>query len=144
MNRLISVKYMISMGEFYDGTYADLTPAQVNFKISSNINLGLNYQYSQVDIRNRDQHFRSHLVGFKSESTFTTKLSLLMYFQYSSSDKFGVNNIRFRYNPREGNDFYIVYNGDYNTNLNREYPRLPFMNQTHFTVKYTYTFILPR
>lgn len=143
-NRLISVKYMLSMGEFYDGTYADLTPAQVNFRISSNINLGLNYQYSQVDIRDRDQHFRSHLVGFKSESTFTTKLSLLMYFQYSSSEKFGVNNIRFRYNPREGNDFYIVYNSDYNTHLNREYPQLPLMNKSLFTIKYTYTFILPK
>jgi hypothetical protein len=143
-NRLISVKYMLSMGEFYDGTYADLTPAQVNFRISSNINLGLSYQYSQVDISDRDQHFRSHLVGFKSESTFTTKLSLLMYFQYSSSEKFGVNNIRFRYNPREGNDFYLVYNGDYNTHLRREYPELPFMNKSLFTIKYTYTFIFPR
>ena len=132
------------MGEFYDGTYANLTPAQVNFRISSNINLGLSYQYSQVDIRDRDQHFRSHLLRLKSEFTFTTKLSLLMFFQYSSSDKFGVNNIRFRYNPREGNDLYLVYNGDYNTNLTREYPELPFMNRTLFTIKYTYTFIWPK
>ncbi len=143
-NRLISFKYMLSLGEFYDGTFADLTPVQVNLRISSNINLGLSYQYSQVDVRDRDQHFRSHLVGFKSESTFTTKLSLLMFFQYSSSEKFGVNNIRFRYNPHEGNDFYIVYNGDYNTHLNREYPELPLMDKTQFTIKYTYTFILPR
>ena len=63
MNKLISLNYMISMGEYYDGTYTDLTPAQVNFRISSNINLGLNYQYSRVDIGDRDQHFRSHLVG---------------------------------------------------------------------------------
>jgi hypothetical protein len=143
-NKLISVKYMLSVGEFYDGAYADLTPAQVNFRISSNFNLGLNYQYSHVDIRSRDQHFRSHLVGFKSESTFSTKLSLLMYFQYSSTEKFGVNNIRFRYNPREGNDFYLVYNGNYNTHLRRESPELPFMNNSLFTVKYTNTFIFPR
>jgi len=143
-NKLISFNYMITFGEYYDGTYIDLTPAQVNFRISSNINLGLNYRYSQVDIRNRDQHFRSHIVRFKSEFTFTTRLSLLMFFQYSSSEKFGVNNIRFRYNPREGNDLYIVFNGDYNTNLTREYPELPRMNKNFITIKYTYTFIWPR
>lgn len=143
-NRLISFNYMLNMGGYYDGTYANLTPAQVNFRISSNINLGLAYQYSQVDVRDRDQHFRSHLVRFKSEYTFTTRLSLLMFFQYSSSEKFGVNNIRFRYNPREGNDFYIVFNGDYNSDLNREYPSLPFMNRTNLSFKYTYTFIWPR
>lgn len=143
-NRLISFNYMLTMGEYYDGTFFDLTPAQVNFRISSNINLGLSYGYSQVDIKDRDQHFISHLVRLKSEFTFTTKLSLLMSFQYSSSDKLGVNNIRFRYNPREGNDLYLVFNGDYNTNLTREYPELPFMNRNIFTIKYTYTFIWPR
>jgi hypothetical protein len=140
-NRLISFNYMLNMGGYYDGTFTNLTPAQVNLRVSSNVNLGLGYQYSQVDIRDRDQHFRSHLVRFKSEYTFTTKLSLLMYFQYSSNEKLGVNNIRFRYNPREGNDLYIVYNGDYNTYLNRVFPELPFMNKTFITVKYTYTFI---
>jgi hypothetical protein len=143
-NKLISFNYMITMGGYYDGTYIDLTPAQVNFRISSNVNLGLSYRYSQVDIRDRDQHFTAHVVRFKSEYTFTTKLSLLMYFQYSSTDKFGVNNIRFRYNPREGNDLYIVFNGDYNTWLDRMNPRLPLMNRNIFSVKYTYTFIWPR
>jgi hypothetical protein len=107
------------------------------------VNLGLTYQYSQVDVSDRDQHFRSHVVRLKSEFTFTTKLSLLMYFQYSSNDKFGVNNIRFRYNPREGNDLYIVFNGDYNTFLTRFNPELPFMNRNFLTIKYTYTFIWP-
>ncbi|MGE5406324.1 MAG: DUF5916 domain-containing protein [Methanosarcina sp.] len=143
-NRLIAFNYSLNMGGYYDGAFVNVTPAQVNLRISSNVNLGLSYQYSQVDIRNRDQHFRSHLVRFKSEYTFTTKLSLLMYFQYSSNEKFGVNNIRFRYNPREGNDLYIVYNGVYNTYLNRVNPELPFMNKSYFTVKYTYTFIWPR
>jgi hypothetical protein len=143
-NRLVSFSYLLALGEYYDGTYVDLTPAQVNFRFSSNINLGLSYGYSQVDISDRDQHFISHLVRLKSEFTFTTKLSLLMSFQYSSSDKLGVNNIRFRYNPREGNDLYLVFNGDYNTNLNREDPQLPFMNQKILTIKYTYTFIWPR
>jgi hypothetical protein len=35
---------MLTLGEYYDGTYIDLTPAQVNFRISSNINFGLSYR----------------------------------------------------------------------------------------------------
>ena len=63
-----------------------------------------------------------------------------MFFQYSSNDKFGINNVRFRYNPREGNDLYIVYNEEYNTHLNREIPTLPFSEARNLIVKYTYTF----
>jgi len=65
-----------------------------------------------------------------------------MFFQYSSSDRLGINNIRFRYNPREGNDLYIVYNDQYNTYLRREIPNLPFCDFRKLIVKYTYTFIV--
>ena len=47
-------------------------------------------------------------------------------------------------NDTKGNDLYVVFNSDYNTNLARVYPELPFMNRTLFTIKYTYTFIWPR
>ena len=104
--------------------------------------MGLRRFRSPAD--NRGQEFISHLFRLKTEFTFTTKLSLLVFFQYSSSDNFGVNNIRFRYNPREGNDLYFVYNGGYNTDLVREYPVLPRMERNFFAIKYTYTFIWPK
>jgi hypothetical protein len=116
-------------------------PAEVTYRPSSSVKLAMNYQYSQVDIPERDQYFKAHLARLKTELTFTTKLSLLMFFQYSSNDKFGVNNVRFRYNPREGNDLYLVYNGGYNTDLPREIPNLPRTDSNSLILKYTYTFI---
>jgi hypothetical protein len=105
------------------------------------VNCGLDYQYSLITTApSRNQKFTSHLVRLRTDFTFTTKLSISAFFQYSSNDKFGVNNIRFRYNPREGNDLYIVYNGEYNTHLTREIPNLPFSEISNLIVKYTYTF----
>jgi len=49
-------------------------------------------------------------------------------------------NIRFRYNPREGNDFYLVYDEGLNTNLKRETPFLPFTSGRTILLKYSYTF----
>lgn len=144
MNKLFSFQTIFSLGQYYDGTNYTIGPAEIMMRVSPSVRLGLTYQYSKVDVNPRDQHFRSHLVRLKTDFTFTTKLSLLMYFQYSSDEKFGVNNIRFRYNPREGNDLYLVYNGQYNTHLTRELPSLPMNEVNTILLKYTYTFILEK
>ncbi|MFC2126619.1 DUF5916 domain-containing protein [Bacteroidota bacterium] len=140
-NRLIALRTRFTLGTYYDGTIATIGPVDVTFRPSSSFKLGLDYQYSWINVDARKQYFKAHLARLKTELTFTTKLSLLAFFQYSSNDKFGINNIRFRYNPREGNDLYLVYNGEYNTHLTREYPSLPRMDRNTFILKYTYTFI---
>jgi hypothetical protein len=71
---------------------------------------------------------------------FSTKLSLLGYIQYNTDVNLWLANIRFRYNPREGNDFYIVNNEGINTHLDREIPTLPRSNSRTLLLKYTYTF----
>lgn len=139
-NEIISLRARAELGTYFDGRMLNLGPAQVFFRPSSSVNLGLDYQYSLVTASTRNQKFTSHLVRLRTELTFTTKLSISAFFQYSSNDKFGLNNIRFRYNPREGNDLYIVYNGEYNTHLDREIPTLPFSEMRNLIVKYTYTF----
>ncbi len=140
-NKLFSLGTEFQIGTYYDGKMITLGPAILTFRPSANVKLGLDYQYSQVDIPEREQYFKAHLARLRTELTFTTKLSLLMFFQYSSDDKFGINNIRFRYNPREGNDLYLVYNGSYNTDLTRENPHLPRIDANSLLLKYTYTFI---
>lgn len=140
-NKLFSLQTAIQSGTYYDGKMITLGPAELTYRPSSSVKLAINYLYSQVDIPERKQYFKAHLARLKAELTFTTKLSLLMFFQYSSSDNFGVNNVRFRYNPREGNDLYLVYNGGYNTHLTRELPNLPKVDTNSFILKYTYTFI---
>ena len=53
-----------------------------------------------------------------------------------------VSNLRLRYNPKEGNDFYVVFNEGRNTSLTREVPNLPVYSSRAVMVKYTYTFNL--
>ena len=141
-NKLISLRAGAGAGTYYDGKILNLGPARISIRPSSSVNIDLDYQYNQISVNERDQHFKSHLIRLRTDFTFTTKLFLSMFFQYSSNDKFGVNNIRFRYNPKEGNDLYIVYNDQYNTYLEREIPNLPFYDFRKIIIKYTYTFIV--
>jgi hypothetical protein len=53
-----------------------------------------------------------------------------------------VSNFRIRYNPREGNDLFLVFNEGRNTDLTRETPQLPVYNVRTVMIKYTYTFNL--
>ena len=76
----------------------------------------------------------------KGVMTLTTKTSLSAYIQYNTAVDKILTNIRFRFNPREGNDFYLVYDEGLNTRLNREIPDLPFSSGRTFLAKYTYTF----
>jgi hypothetical protein len=140
-NKLFSLRTALQGGTYYDGTILTFGPSELTMRASSTLKLGLDYQMDHISVPTRDQYFTSHLARLRTELTFTTKLSLLVFFQYSSSDYFGINNVRFRYNPREGNDLYLVYNGSYNTSLQREFPELPRVDANTLIVKYTYTFI---
>jgi len=71
-----------------------------------------------------------------------TKFSISSFIQYNSAADIILTNFRLRYNPREGNDFYIVYNEGMNTNLDREIPTLPVTFSRTILLKYTYTFKL--
>ncbi|HCC71062.1 MAG TPA: hypothetical protein DEQ09_07930 [Bacteroidales bacterium] len=71
-----------------------------------------------------------------------TKLSISAFIQYSSVSEFITSNIRLRYNPREGNDLYIIYDEGFNTDRYREIPVMPVSRIRTIMLKYTYTFIL--
>jgi hypothetical protein len=57
--------------------------------------------------------------------TLTTKTSLSAFVQYNTAIDGVIGNIRFRYNPRDGNDFYLVYDERLHTDRNRQ-PLLPY------------------
>ncbi len=143
-NKLFGLRTRMAAGQYFDGTIITFGPTELTMRASSSMKFSIDYQYSQVDVNERNQYYKAHIARLKTDFTFTTKLSLLMFFQYSSDEKFGVNNIRFRYNPKEGNDLYLVYNGEYNSHLNRELPQLPRSEANTILLKYTYTFILGR
>jgi len=105
------------VGEFFDGWKASFF-CNPEIKIGTSFDLGLTYRYDYINCKNRDMYFRNHIVGFKELMTLTTKTSLTAFIQYNTAVEKIISNIRFRYNPREGNDFYFVYDEGFNTILN--------------------------
>jgi hypothetical protein len=128
-------------GSFYDGWKTSLATAPM-LDAGANLNLSLTYNLDIVNFSYRDTKFTNHIVGFKGLLTLTTKTSLSAFIQYNTSVNKVMTNIRFRFNPREGNDFYIVYDEGLNTNLLRDVPKLTYSAGRTILLKYTYTFIL--
>ncbi|MBK9016812.1 MAG: carbohydrate binding family 9 domain-containing protein [Saprospiraceae bacterium] len=135
----IGVFTEIKAGGFYDGTLlsASLMPRWI---VSSHLRLEGTYQYNRADFDERGQHYIAQIGKFKVEYLFNTKLSLAAFLQYNSDEQVFVENMRLRYNPREGNDLYIVFNDLVNSDRKRETPHLPFSDDRAVVVKYTYTF----
>jgi hypothetical protein len=132
---------LFNTGSFYDGKKysVSITPA---WNISSSWEISGFYEYNNVDFSDRNQNFISHIVRLKALYMLNTKFSASSFIQYNSAANVILTNFRLRYNPREGNDFYLVYNEGLNTNLNREIPALPGTFSRTVLLKYTYTFKL--
>jgi hypothetical protein len=128
-------------GSFYDGTRFTFG-TEPSWNVGSSLQLGLKYQYNILNFNSRDQNFRGGITGFKALLMINTKLSLSTFIQYNSAEKTVMSNFRFRYNPREGNDFYVVFNEGRSTYRDIENPRLPLYNNRSVLLKYTYTFTL--
>ena len=137
----LAADFTADAGQFYDGMLLSLSAAP-RLEIGSGLSLSLTYRMDYVNFPTRKSAFVNHIAGLKGLLTLTTKTSLSAFIQYNTAVNRFVTNIRFRWNPREGNDFYIVYNEGLNTGLMREVPALPFSAGRTVLVKYTYTFRL--
>jgi hypothetical protein len=125
-------------GGYYDGNKTTLSISPT-FNISPSFEVGGFYQFNDIRFDTR-QDLLAHITRIKGLWMFNTKLSVSAFVQYNSLDHVFLGNIRLRYNPKEGNDFYIVYNDDMNSNRERESPFLPVSNERTFLFKFTYTF----
>jgi hypothetical protein len=141
LTRPFLVEMQAMAGGYYDGTFLSLS-ATPRWSVSSSFLVYGTYQYNRVDLPERDQRFISHIGRLKAELMFTTSLSASAFIQYNSAVNSIISNIRFRYNPREGNDLWLVYNEGTNTDLNREIPYSPRLSHRTIMLKYTYTFRL--
>ncbi len=139
--RLFQLNPRVEAGTFYDGWQAtiELTPI---WYVSPHLELSGVYQYSRIRFPERDQGFDVHLARLRIGTALNTKLSTNAFIQFNSSAHTLSANVRFRYNFREGNDFWIVYNEGMNSDRDRLTPTLPFSNARTILVKYTHTFHL--
>ncbi len=143
-SRVISVRGDIFGGQFYDGNRFgwELEP---NINFSSSFKLSAAYEFNAIRFPKRETYnsINIHALSIKALYMLSTKLSASMLVQYVNTEDELITNFRLRYNPREGNDFYLVFN-DFRGIDNNRYivPERPsFFNKT-VMVKYTHTFIL--
>jgi hypothetical protein len=135
----LSATFSSTAGSFYDGWRLSFY-ANPQAKIGSNFDFGLTYYLDYVNFSSRSMDFTNHIIGLKGLMTLTTTTSLAAFVQYNTAIDRIITNVRFRYNPREGNDFYIVYDEGLNTDLRRVTPELPYSTGRTLLLKYTYTF----
>jgi hypothetical protein len=129
----------IEAGSFYDGRRITMT-LYPTANISAHLQLEGMYQLNRVEFPDRNQKFTGHIGRLKALAFLNVKHSLIAFIQYNSANNAIITNIRYRYNPREGNDFYIVYDEGLNTNREREIPVLPRTSNRTIMLKYSYTF----
>jgi hypothetical protein len=136
-----SATFNAGAGQFYDGqNYSfSLTP---NYNVSASLQLSGAYEYNHIQFTQRSQKVDIHIASARILYMYSTKLSASVFVQYVSTYDNLISNFRFRYNPHEGNDFYLVFN-DYRGISNEVFvPALPNYYNRTILLKYTYTFRL--
>lgn len=140
-SKAISAEFNADAGKFYNGWKLSFY-ANPKMNIGSGFDLGLTYYLDFVNFPSRTVGFTNHIPGLKGVLTLSTKTEFSAFIQYNTAVDKVFANFRFRYNPREGNDLYLVYNEGLNSNIARDVPTLPRSAGRTILLKYTYTFRL--
>jgi len=131
----------VDAGSFYDGWRASVDILPV-WGISPNFNLSGYYQFNRVDFSKRHQSLTAQIVRVRLTATLSTKFSASAFVQYDSALDEVTANVRLRFNPREGNDLYLVINEGLNTDRLAYIPHHPPYSGRAVMIKYSYTFVV--
>ncbi|MFG1690751.1 DUF5916 domain-containing protein [Gemmatimonadota bacterium] len=124
--------------QFYDGWLANVG-VYPEWRASPHFQVGASYNFVAVRFPDRDQEFDSHLVQVRTQAALNTKLSVNAFVQLSSVADLTAANVRLRYNFREGQDLWLVWNQGWNMDRFDSSPVLPRTDNRTILVKYTHT-----
>jgi hypothetical protein len=139
----VSVRGDAYAGQFYDGNRLSFR-SEFNLNFSSSFILSPGYEFNHITFPDRESNnlLNIHAVNMKAQLMLSTKFSASVFVQYINTEDEFVGNFRLRYNPKEGNDFYLVYN-DNRCFMDRvQLEGHPPFHYRTFILKYTHTFIL--
>ena len=131
---LVQLRPQIAAGTFFDGSELSLGASPVWY-ISRHLELSGSYQYARIRFSERSEEFNAHLARLRIGTALNTEISTNTFIQYNSVTHVVSANVRFRYNFREGNDLWLVYNI---TGLTES--RGAPMDREALLIKYTHTF----
>jgi len=127
------------LAQFYDGWRANIWISP-QWNVSRHLGLNAQYQLDRIRFPDRDQGFDAHIARLWIQAAVNAKLSVNAFCQFSSVADFAAANVRLRYNFREGNDLWIVYNEGLNLDRDRMDPVLLRTDNRTVLLKYTHTF----
>lgn len=135
--RLLRFNLSGEVGDFYDGNRASFQISPI-WTISKHFGIGGDFIYNKIKFSKRDQVFKGNIARIRLNLALNSSISFDSFWQIDKASNIMKVNLRARYNFKEGNDLFIVFNQGNNTGNAREIPDL--ISQS-LLVKYTYTFI---
>ncbi|MFK7845223.1 MAG: DUF5916 domain-containing protein [Rhodothermales bacterium] len=135
----LSYAAFVEAGAFYNGRRLALNISSL-LNITPDLILETGIDYNLLDMPGIQDPVSIRLLRLKVSYNVSTKLFLSAITQFNNVSQAVLSNVRIRYNAKDGNDFYLVYNTDFNQHRNRLLPALPVSNQGTLLVKYNYTF----
>jgi hypothetical protein len=131
----------VTVGELYDGRHVG-TESQLNWTVNQHVELITGWNWDRIRFVDRDQSFEANLLRLQARAAWNTHLSLDTFVQYNSLTDQVSTNARVRYNFREGQDLWMVWNEGLNVRRDVvDRPRLPFSEARTLTMKYTHTLV---
>lgn len=131
----------IEAGEFFDGNILSLGASPI-LNISSSLQLSGAYEFNAIEFPDRNQSLRSHIARASVLYMYSNKLSASAFVQLNNGNDAFIGNFRIRFNPKEGNDFYLVFNEYRGFMTPDSIPEVPSYYNRTLLLKYTHTFRL--
>jgi len=128
----------LEAGSFYDGRALSMgaTPRIV---LGRHVEVRGRYQYDRLRFPDRGTGLDAHVGRLRLEHQWSTRTSWMAFVQYNSATDAVIGNVRVVYSPREGNDFYLVYNTSGLHGRGRLEPEAPFLDTQTLLVKLSIT-----
>ena len=131
----------VTAGELFDGRRLSFQ-TDVTWPASRHLEVVGGWEWNRLRFDERDQGFDANLVRLTLRGALDIRFSVDTFAQYNSLTDQITTNTRLRYNFREGQDLWLVWNEGLNVERDRAgLPRLPFEDARTLTVKYTHTLI---
>ncbi len=132
-SRPFSLRSDFAIGSFYSGT---IRRYEGEFTWRKDRHLTTSLQLQQNWIRLKEGNFNTGLVMYRLDYSFTPFITLANFLQYDTDSRNIGLQSRFRWILHPGNDFFIVLNHSWQEDSLDRFESA----QTHFRVKFNYTF----
>jgi hypothetical protein len=132
--------------DFYGGKRFSAFPS-LTYVFNKHLTTTIEYEYDRIKFPeyfsdNGNALFNSHLIRLNLSYYLSIRFSIKLLSQYDELNKKVSSNLRFRFNPHEGTDLFIVFNQDLNNTRTRLIPHLPLISSEAVIIKFLKTFSL--